>query len=54
MRVGRRVFFGGVNFAEILAQFGRDVVQLQFGVDLFFGFSGDGFFVVELGEAVFA
>ena len=54
IRCGQGVILGGVDFAQVLAQLGRDVVELQLGVDFFFGFSGDRLFGVELGQAVFA
>ena len=51
---GRVWALGGVDFAQVFAQFGRNVVQLELGVNFFFGFSGDRLFGVELGQAVFA
>ena len=45
---------GGVDFTEIFAQLGRNVIQLEFGVNLFLGFSRDWFFGVEVGQAVLA
>ncbi len=32
---------GRINLAQVLAQFGRNVVELELGVDFFFGFSRD-------------
>src|SRR5439155_812287 len=43
-----------IDFALILAQFGRDVVELQLCVNLPFGFSCRDFLIVEPRQAVFA
>ena len=45
---GQGVFFSGIDLAQVLTQFGRNVVQLEFGIDLFFSFSRDRFLCVEL------
>ena len=39
------VVFGGVYLAEILTQFGRNVIELQLGVDFFFDSARNRFFV---------
>ena len=54
IRVGQGVGLGGVDFAEIFAQLGRNVVELELGVNFFLGLSGDRFFGVESGQAVLA
>ena len=48
------VAFGGVQFSTVFTKLRRDVVQLEFGIDLFFGLSRDRFLCVELRQAVFA
>ena len=53
-QVGQGVGFGGIDFTEIFAQLGRNVIELELGVNLFFGFSRDRLFGVELGQAVLA
>ena len=53
-QIGQSVGLGGVDFAQIFAQLGRNVVELELGVNLFFGFSRDRFFGVECGQAVLA
>src|ERR1700689_5454826 len=52
-QLGQRVFFGRVDLAEIFANLGRDVVEIQFGVDFFFGLARDRFLAFERGQAVF-
>ncbi len=53
-QLGHGVGFSGIDFAQVLAQLGRDVVELKLGVDLFFSFSCDRLFGVECGQAVLA
>ena len=50
---GERVFFGGVDFAEFLAQLGLDVGELQLRIDFLFGLAGDDFAALEGRERVF-
>ena len=45
--------FGGRNFAGILSQLGRDEIQLQFRINLFFGPPSDALFTLEGCERVF-
>ncbi len=45
---------GSINLAQVLAQLGRNVVELELGVDFFFGLSCDGFLGIEFGQAVLA
>src|ERR1700737_2448133 len=40
-QLGQAVGFGGFDLAAIFAQLGRDVVELQLGVNFFFGVAGD-------------
>ena len=54
IRCGQGVGRGGVDFAQVFAQLGRNVVELELGVDFFFGFSRDRLFGVERGQAVLA
>ena len=46
--------FGGVQFTQVFAEFGRNVVQLELGVNLFFSLARDGLFGVELCQTVLA
>ena len=48
------VSLGGIDLTQILPQLGRNVVELELGVDLFFSFPRDRFFTVERGQAVLA
>jgi hypothetical protein len=50
---GQRVFFRGIDLAQIFAQLGRNVIELELGVDLFFALAGDRLLGFEIGEAVF-
>src|SRR5712664_1139264 len=47
------VVFGGGDFAGVFAQFGRDKVQLQFRVNLFFAAPGHAFFTLQGGQSIF-
>jgi len=47
------VLFGGIDLAEILAQFGWNIVEVQLGVDFFFCFAGNRFSVSRFSETVF-
>ena len=53
MSCGRAWFCGEIDFAEIFAQLGRDVIELQLGVDFLFGFAGDRLFIFQPSQAVF-
>ena len=53
MRSGQSMGPGGIDLSQIFAQLGRNVVEFQPGVDLFFSFSGDRFFGFQIGQAVF-
>jgi hypothetical protein len=35
------VFFRGIDLSQIFAQLRRNVIELEFGVDLFFALAGD-------------
>ncbi len=48
-----RMILREVDFAEILAHFGRDVVEFQLGVNFFFCLPCNRFLAFERGEAVF-
>ena len=54
IRLGRVWVCGGIDLAQVFAQLGRNVVELELGVDFFFSFSCDRFFGVEFGQAVLA
>src|SRR5215475_5553296 len=43
---------GEVDLAQVLAHLGRDIVELELGVDFFFGFSGNRFLAFKSGETV--
>src|SRR5260370_9432078 len=47
------VVLGGGNFAGVFAQFGRDEIQLQLRIYLFFGASGDTPFTLQGSQRVF-
>src|SRR6266581_6737443 len=47
------VVFGGGDFSGILAQFGRNEIQFQFRINLFFAAPGDALFSLERRERVF-
>ena len=53
-QIGQGVGLGSVDFTQVFAQLGRNVVELELGVDFLFGFSGDRLFGVEFGQAVLA
>src|SRR5580704_4206935 len=38
---GQGMIFRQVDLPEVLAHLGRDIVEVQLGVNLFFGFAGD-------------
>ena len=51
----RKLVLGGsIDLAEIFAHFGRDVVEIQLGVDFLFGRSRDGFSAFKFRQAVLA
>ena len=52
--LGQRVFGGGFELAAVLAQLGRDVVEVERVVDRLFGFGGDDLVVFEAEESVLA
>ena len=45
---------GGFEFAGVFSEFGRDPVQAECAIDLFFGGSGDERAVFDAGEGVLA
>src|SRR6266581_2770865 len=47
------VIFGGGDFAGVFPQFGRNEIQLQLRINLFFAASGDALFTLERRERVF-
>ena len=47
------VIFGGGDFAGVFAQLGRDEVQLEFRVDLFFRASGHALFALQGCQRIF-
>ncbi len=49
----QRVSGCGFDLAKILAQFGRDEVELQLGVNFFFGRARDRLLVFERSESIF-
>ena len=54
MSWGRRVGGGGFDFAAVLAQLGRDVVEVEGAVDLLLGGGGDDGVVFEAEQGVLA
>ena len=53
MRTGQGMFFRQIDFAEILAHLGWNVVELELRVDFFFSFARDRLLTLERGQAVF-
>ncbi len=47
-QIGQGMGLGGVDFTEIFAQLGRNVIELEPGVNLFLGFSRDRLFGIEV------
>src|SRR5437016_3907444 len=48
------MLLGGIDFALILAQLGRDVVELQFRINFLLSFSRYSFLIIKPRQAVFA
>ena len=42
-----------IDLSEVLPHLGRDVVEIELGVNLFFSFSGDWRLAFERGQTVF-
>src|SRR5206468_2766603 len=53
-QAGKGMILGGVEFPQIFAKLRGDVVELELGIDFGFGFAGDGFSIIEAGQAVLA
>ncbi len=51
--IGELFGLGGGDFTRIFAKLGRDVGELELGVDFFFGFGGDGFAGFDVAQLVF-
>src|SRR5579883_100445 len=51
---GKAVLLGGLDFAVVFAQLGRNPVEAQGGIDFFFGSTGDEGAVIHAREGVFA
>ena len=51
---GQGVFFRCVDFALVFPQLRWNVVELEFGVDILFSFSGNNFFLIQTRQTVFA
>ena len=52
-QLGQGMLLRQVDLAEVLAHLRRNVVELQLGVDFFFGLAGDRLLAFERGQAVF-
>ena len=45
--------FGGSDFAGVFAQLGRDEIQLEFRINLFFGAPGHALFTLQSSQGIF-
>ena len=51
---GQCLICRSLDFALVFPQLGRNKIELELGIDLFFGFAGNWLLIVETCEAVFA